>query len=100
MWFSWRPRFLWKTLCPIYYADPFGLMVVMPRVVQPVPQEQVDAMPDYYPNITSETKHDDFGMLGGNIVAIDYGLPFKDAVRKQRMYYQGFSGIPATEFPR
>ena len=100
MWFHWRPRFEWKTLCPVIYADRFGLLVVMPRAAQPVAQEQVDALPDYYPEITSETKHEDFGMLGESIVALDYGLPFKDSVTERRKYYQGFSGNPAAEFPR
>lgn len=72
----------------------------MPRATQPVPQDKVDALPDYYPEITAETKHEDFGMLGGTIVALDYGLPFEDAVRERRTYYQGFPGHPASEFPR
>jgi hypothetical protein len=100
MWQRWRPRFQWSTLCPVIYADPFGLLVVMPRAVQPVPQDQVDALPDYYPDITAETKHEDFGLLGGSIVALDYGLPFEDAVLERRNYYQGFTGGPAAEFPR
>ena len=100
MWFHWRPRFQWKTLCPVIYSDPLGLLIVMPRATQPVPQDKVDALPDYYPEITPETKHEDFGMLGGTIVALDYGLPFEDAVRERRTYYQGFPGHPASEFPR
>ena len=100
MWLHWRPRFQWKTLCPVIYSDPLGLLIVMPRATQPVPQQKVDALPDYYPDITAETKHEDFGMLGGTIVALDYGLPFKDAVRERRTYYQGFPGNPASEFPR
>jgi hypothetical protein len=84
----------------VIYADPLGLLVVMPRAVQPVPQDQVDALPDYYPDITAETKHEDFGWLGGCIVALDYGLPFKDTVLERRRYYQGFKGDSAAEFPR
>lgn len=97
MWEYWRPRFQWKTLCPILYADSLGLLVVMPRAAQPVPQKMVDAMPDYYPDITAETKHEDFGNLDGSIVALDYGLPLADSVRKRRAYYQGFQGKPAEE---
>ena len=99
MWFRWHPLFQWKTLCPVYYADPFGLLVVMPRAVQPVLQEVVDALPDYYPGITAETKHEDFGMLGNTVVALDYGLPFEEVVIERRQYYQGFPGNPATETP-
>ena len=100
MWRYWRPRFQWKTLCPVFYADPFGLLVVMPRAAQPVLQEQVDALPDHYPDITAETKHEDFGIVGDRIVALDYGLPFEDAVRERRRYYRGFPGSPAAEFRR
>jgi hypothetical protein len=99
MWQRWRPRFQWSTLCPVICADPFGLLVVMPRAKQPVPQEQVDARPDYYPDITAETKHEDYGLLNDLVVALDYGLPFKDALLERRSYYQGFDG-PAAEFPR
>jgi hypothetical protein len=100
MWFYWQPRFQWKTLCPVLWADPFGFVVVMPRAAQPVPQEKVDALPDYYPDITAETKHEDFGLLQGQILALDYGLPFVDTVLERRKYYQGFGGNAATEMPR
>lgn len=100
MWFYWQPRFQWKTLCPVLWADSCGLIVVMPRAIQPVPQEQVDALPDYYPDITAETKHEDYGILGGQIVALDYGIPFADTVRERRRYYQGFGGNAAAEMPR
>ena len=100
MWHHWRRRFHWRTLCPVLFADPLGLLVVMPRAIQPVPQDQVDALPDYYPDITAETKHEDFGLLGASIVALDYGLPFEDAVLRRRNYYQAFTGGPAAEFPR
>ena len=71
----------------------------MPQAQQPVPQEKVDALPDYYPGITAETKHEDFGMLNGNILALDYGIPFEESVRERRKYYQSFAGKPAVEFP-
>ena len=100
MWFRWRPWFQWKTLCPVIYADRFGLLVVMPRAVQPVPKDQVDALPDYHPEITAETKHEDFGLLSGAVVALDYGLPYEDSVIERRRYYQGFPGTPAVEIPR
>ena len=100
MWTHWRLRFQWTTLCPVLYSDPIGLLMVMTRARQPVPQERVDDLPDYYPNITAETKHEDFGMLDGALVALDYGLPFADLVVERRTYYQGFKDNPAVEFPR
>ena len=100
MWFYWQPRFRWKTLCPVLWADPLGLVVVMPRATQSVSQEKVDALPDYYPDITAEAKHEDYGVVVGQIVALDYGLPFVDALLERRRYYQGFGGSSATEIPR
>lgn len=100
MWFYWRPRFQWKTLCPVLWADPLGLVVVMPRATQPVPQEKMDTLPDYYPDITAETKREDYGIVKGEVVALDYGLPYLDAVDERRRYYQGFGGDAAIEMPR
>jgi hypothetical protein len=75
MWQKWQPIFKWTTLCPVYFADPAGFLVIMPRALQPVSREEVEAMPDYYPAITSETKVEDHGRLGLRVVALDYGLP-------------------------
>ena len=60
----------------------------MPRATQPVTfADVVGATPDYYPDITSETKPEDFGRVGGRVLALDYGLPFADQVRERRAYY-------------
>jgi hypothetical protein len=59
MWRVWRPVFGWKSLCPVLFADPFGFVVVMARAAQPVTHEEVNALPDYYPDTTSETKIED-----------------------------------------
>src|SRR5512135_991167 len=76
MWRTWRPIFKWENLCPITIADPLGIFVVMPRAAQPVSLEDViEATPDYYPDITSETKPADFGRIGNRVFALDYGLP-------------------------
>lgn len=88
MWFTWRPIFGWQNLCPIRFADPLGLVVVIPRATQPVTFEDVvAATPDYYPDITSEMKAVDFGWVEGRVLALDYGLPYADAVRERRAYY-------------
>jgi hypothetical protein len=88
MWATWRPIFKWENLCPIAFADPFGFLVVMPRAEQPVTfDEVVAATPDYYPDITSETKAEDFGRVNGRVLALDYGLPDADMVRDRRAYY-------------
>ena len=100
MWCHWQPRFRWRTLCPVLFADALGVLVVMPRALQPAPQGQVDTLPDYYPDITAESKHEDYGFLAQDLVALDYGLPYSDAVRERRAYYQRFGGRPAVEMPR
>jgi hypothetical protein len=64
-----------------------GLVVVMPRAEQPVTREEVDGLPDCYPDITSETKIEDHGRVEGKVVALDYGLPDQDMVEDRREYY-------------
>lgn len=89
MWFVWRRKYGWENLCPILFADPLGLLVVMARADQPLTHEEVRAAtPDYYPDITAETKPEDYGRIAGRIVAVDYGLPDADLVEDRRAYYE------------
>jgi len=98
MWYRWRPIFEWESLCPIIFADPVGLLVVMPRAEQPVTQDDAhEAYLDYYPNITAETKAEDFGRVGYCIFALDYGLPDADMVSKQRADYKNNPNKPALK---
>ena len=100
MWWTWRPIFRCENLCPIKFADPFGLLVVMPRAEQPVTfKDVVAATPDYYPDISSETKTEDFGLVGDRVLALDYGLPDADMVAQRRTYYKSMmhSGIGGTQ---
>jgi len=81
--------FGWESLCPITFADPLGLLVVMPRAEQPVTfGDVVAATPDYFPEPTYETKAADFGRVHGRVLALDYGIPYADMVRDRRAYYQ------------
>jgi hypothetical protein len=67
-WRVWRPKFKWSNLCPIWFADRFGLTVVMARAL-PVTQEEVDAEGlDYYPMINCERKPEDHGRVDGRLV--------------------------------
>ena len=95
MWHHWRPLLKWETLCPILFADPLGVVVVMPRANQPVTVADVDAMPDYYPQTTAESKPEDHGRLAGRVVSLDYGLPDRGMVEHQRTYYSTKAGSPA-----
>lgn len=89
MWYRWRLVFGWKTLCPILFADPFGLIVIMRRARQPISLQEIrDADPDYYPDTTAEVKEENFGFLDdGSIVAVDYGVAGRDMLRERRAYY-------------
>ena len=88
MWRVWRPKFGWPNLCPILFADPVGLLVLMPRARQPVSDDEAhEALGDYYPDITSETKPADFGRVGYRVVVLDYGLPDSDMIRERCKYY-------------
>jgi len=100
MWTRWRLVFDWQTLCPIYASDRFGFFVVMPRATQPVSREEVDALPDYYPDITAEAKPDDYGFVNGSVVALDYGLPDQDMIQQRRKYYDEHAQTAAVAIPR
>ena len=88
MWYVWHPIFHWETLCPIILADPFGLVVVMPRAVQPVSHIDLLLAPDYYPEVSGEFKASDCGRVGGRLVTFDYGLPDKEFVSNYRDRYK------------
>lgn len=100
MWFTWRPIFGWSSLCPIHFADPCGFLVVMPKAVQPVTREEVEALPDHYPAYTAEYKVEDYGRTSQGVVALDYGLGYADDVSKKRAYYTEKSGSPAAIVPK
>ena len=95
MWNNWRTVFEWNSLCPVLLADALGLVVVMARAVQPVTEEEVNSLPDYYPSITSEPKPEDHGRLAGKVVAVDYGLGFVGHVLERRKYYESHPNKPA-----
>jgi len=89
MWHLWRPVFGWVNLCPIYFADVLGVVVVMPRAAQPVTFDEVVAgTPDHYPDVTAESKPEDHGRLGDQLVVLDYGLPDAEMTNERRVYYQ------------
>ena len=63
--------------CPVLFADPLGLVVVMPRVrvlTEPLSEEGFHAFVNRAEYINpAENKPDSFGYLNGALVAIDYG---------------------------
>lgn len=69
----------WEELCPVFFADPFGLLVVMPKCmplrrdfwVNEFDYSAFCNREDYV--IPVEQKHDSFGRYKGKIVAVDYG---------------------------
>lgn len=92
MWRRWRPVFQWENLCPILFADPLGLVVVMPRARQPVTDDEIKAATnDCFPEPTYEYKAQDFGRVNGRVLALDYGLPRLDTISEARQYYDQMS---------
>ena len=89
MWTYWRPRFpQWEgRLCPILYADRFGLVVVMRRARVPVDPAEFMALEPPYPDTTGEPKPENFGWLDDQIVEVDYGLPDAAMTDERRAYY-------------
>jgi hypothetical protein len=88
LWRVWRRKFGWENLCPVLFADPIGLIVVMPRAIPVSRDDVLAADPDYYPTPTEEySKPEDYGRLNGAVVILDYGLPDTDLVDDRRAYY-------------
>lgn len=64
-------------LCPVIFNLPLGFMNVMPST-EPVSVDQdlthvFDSLENEERVLPVERKHDSFGILNGNIVAVDYG---------------------------
>jgi hypothetical protein len=76
----------------VVLADPVGMLVVMPRAVQPVTlADVVGATPNCYPEPSVETKIEDFGRVGDKVVALDYGLPWADTIAETRAGWKKLS---------
>ncbi len=92
MWQHWRARFKGTCLCPILFADRFGLVVVMVRAEQPVSLAEIEAVCEtLYPDVTCEWKPQDCGRLCGQVVALDYGVPDEASMAERRAYYRTFA---------
>lgn len=87
MWRTWRLVFGWIDLCPIVFADVLGLMVVMPRAVQPVSLEEIRTAASSDHPVFSDCEPEDWGRVDGCVCVVDYGLPFADMVEEQRALY-------------
>ena len=78
-------------LCPVHFADPFGLVVVMARATPAQEDDLHVALQwDEYPPPHYELKVSSLGRLNGRVVVIDYGLPDEQMVAERREYYEGF----------
>jgi uncharacterized protein len=92
MWRVWQPILRWETLCPVLFADPLGLVVVMPRADQAgVTFIDVLLKPDYYPETSGEFKASDCGRVDGRVVTFDYGLSDKEMVTQYRNRYKALN---------
>lgn len=90
MWRKWRRKFGWENLCPVLFADPLGLFVVMPKAEAVTFEDVIAADRDYYPDIHVEMKAEDWGRIDDLVVVVDYGLSGADCVRKRRRYLASF----------
>jgi hypothetical protein len=91
-WTIWRPRLGWSSLCPVLFADPLGLLVVMPWAGDAATNEEVKALEERIgleckAFTDAEGKPSDYRVLNGKVVAVDYGLAHEDMVRERRAYY-------------
>jgi hypothetical protein len=99
MWRVWRPRFAWRSLCPVRCCLLSGLLLVMSRAEipdTPIEPDQVeDTYGSEYLRITCEGKPGDFGWLAGRIVIVDYGLASELAQATQRAEYEAVLDTPS-----
>jgi len=87
MWKKWRLIFRWKNLCPIVLSDPTGFFLLMRRAEQPVSFDDIKCADiDYYPDIDVEYKPENWGMIEGMVVCLDYGIAEADLVIQRRAY--------------
>ena len=99
MWTVWRQKFEWPHLCPVLWCDPTGSTLVMRRASPDATVAEVDAMLGrFYPDVTCETKLEDWGHVDGALVVLDYGFDAHtdEAIRAHRDYYGGKPG-PAID---
>lgn len=95
MWRHWRPVFGWDTLCPVIFADPLGIVVVMPRVTEAdsnAIEAAIEKDSEFYPQPTTEFMAAGYGVVDGRAVCFDYGLADADMVRERRNYYVEHAG--------
>lgn len=99
VWTKWQPKFQWPHLCPVLWCAPDGGVLVMRRGTSDATIEEVDAMLGrYYPDVTCETKVEDWGHVDGQLVVFDYGPAgwTEAAIQVHRDYYASKSG-PAID---
>lgn len=93
MWLKWRLHFNWESLCPVLFADCFGIVLIMPRADE-ANRDAIDATIDRdgecHPQPTTEFTPEGYGRIGDHIVCFDYGLADADMVRERRDYFLQF----------
>lgn len=65
----------------------------MDRASQPVTFEEVisandQEYNDYYPNVDLEYKAENWGVLAGRMVCVDYGIDDAEQIANKRIYFQ------------
>jgi hypothetical protein len=97
IWLKWRPKFGWEHLCPVRFCDPFGIILIMDKATQPVTFDEIVLVNDrdydnYYPAVDLEYKPENWGIVEGKMVCVDYGIDESELVIKKREYFEERSG--------
>lgn len=61
-----------KWLAPLVDISPCGTFLIQKRC-EPLPDDY--ALPEYVPKFLTDLRRDNFGLLNGNFVCLDYGIP-------------------------
>jgi len=91
---EWRLKFGWRHLCPVIMAGPFGIFLIMTRADQPVTERRIkkaiENEYDYHPEPNIEYKPENWGVIDGNLVCLDYGHSTTESMMNDRHYFSNF----------
>lgn len=75
-----------KWLAPCEYMSPDGL-ILLQRKVSPITDTPLAILPEKIPSFLCDVKRENFGMLDGNLVCIDYAMTIPNPSMRMKMVY-------------
>lgn len=82
-----------KNLCPILWHGLFGLVIVMPRCEQYIVDDKTeekmytgDFCPVDFDILITDNKPENYGILNGNVVMVDYDMSFNACIHDKSGY--------------